>query len=311
MTGPGAAPPPPLSIGLPVYNGEAFLAEVLDSLLHQTYGDFELVISDNGSTDATEEICRSYERADARVAYHRNSENRGAAWNYNRVSALARGPCFKWAPADDTYEPEYLQRCMEVMQASAPSVVLVYPWSRVVDERGAEICEWEHYDGLETRGLLPHERLTRLVERPPTMGTSVFGVMRTDALRRTRGHGTFLSADYIVLAELALIGEFVEICEHLFVKRFHRQMSREANRTDIELAEWFEPGGGNRIQAEYWTLFFQHLVSIYRAALSPAEKVRCYRAFIPAWVRVWRALLWREVREVPGQLGGRPPSRAQ
>ena len=309
MTGPVAASPPPLSIGLPVYNGEAFLVEVLDSLLYQTYGDFELIVSDNGSTDATAEICRSYERADARVAYHRSSENRGAAWNYNRVLALARGPYFKWAPADDMYEPRYLERCMEVMLGSPPSVVLVYPWSRVIDERGTEICEWEHYDGLDTRGLLPHERLARLVERPPNMGTSIFGVTRTGALRRTRGHGTFLSADFIVLAELALIGEFVEIYEHLFVKRFHRQMSREANRTDTEWAEWFEPGGGRRVQAEYWTLFFQHLVSIHRAELAGAEKARCYGAFIPGWVRVWHALLWSELIALPQHVGARAKAR--
>ena len=76
---------PRVSIGMPVYNGAAFLKESLDSLLSQTYGDFELIISDNASTDETESICRSYAAGDPRVRYQRQEENRGA--NAHKPSA--------------------------------------------------------------------------------------------------------------------------------------------------------------------------------------------------------------------------------
>lgn len=294
----GAAPP--LSIGLPVYNGEPFLAETLDSLLGQTYGDFELIVSDNGSIDATEEICRAYARTDARVSYDRNTKNRGAAWNFNRVLARSRGTYFKWAAHDDVYEPRYLERSVEALDASPPSVVLAFPWSRVIDQRGATV--WKHRDGLDTRGLSPHERLRRLVWNPPTVGTAVFGVTRTDALQHTRGCGAFPSSDYVVLAELALLGEFVEIPEYLFLRRFHPGMSREANRTDAEVAEWFLPGSGRAVLPEYWTLLFQHLVSIERTPMAATEKLRCYAVFVPGWLRVWDRCLAGELRELAARL---------
>ncbi len=76
---------PAVSIGLPVYNGDNFLAEAIDSILRQTMEDFELIISDNASTDRTEEICREYAAGDSRIRYYRNESNLGAMANYNLV----------------------------------------------------------------------------------------------------------------------------------------------------------------------------------------------------------------------------------
>ena len=109
---------PRVTIGLPVYNGEDFLESALDTLLAQTYTDFELVIADNASTDRTGEICRRAAR-DARVRYHRNDENVGAMRNFNRVFELARGEYFMWAAHDDAHEPDYLRRCVSPSAAGA------------------------------------------------------------------------------------------------------------------------------------------------------------------------------------------------
>ena len=108
MTPVKTADRPRVSIGLPVYNGENFLEFALDSILGQTFQDFELIISDNASTDATESICRRYAAKDSRIRYYRNPNNQGAAQNYNRVFALARGEYFKWAAHDDVCKPNYL-----------------------------------------------------------------------------------------------------------------------------------------------------------------------------------------------------------
>src|SRR5690606_4946715 len=105
------------SIGLPVYNAQAYLAHALDSLLGQTYRDFELVISDNASTDRTEAICRDYAARDARVRYVRQAENQGANWNFNEVFRLARGELFKWAASDDLCEPTLMEKCVAVLDA--------------------------------------------------------------------------------------------------------------------------------------------------------------------------------------------------
>jgi glycosyltransferase involved in cell wall biosynthesis len=111
----GASRTPRLAIGLPVHNGERYVSQAIDSLLGQTFTDFTLIVSDNGSTDATEEICRAYARRDARIRYHRSDENRGAAWNFNRVFELADSPYFKWAAYDDLCAPHFVERCIEFL----------------------------------------------------------------------------------------------------------------------------------------------------------------------------------------------------
>jgi glycosyltransferase involved in cell wall biosynthesis len=294
------SPQPTVSIGLPVYNGQRFLAEALDSLLSQTFTDFELIISDNASTDATEDICCAYARSDPRIEYRRNPENRGAAWNYNRVLALATGQFFKWAAHDDICAPTFLERCVETFRSESSAVVLVYARSTAIDEHRAAL--WEHWDRLDLREPTPHERIKRLVWNPPNMGTSIFGLIRTSALRQTRGHLAFPGADYVTLAELALLGEFREIPEVLFLRRFHRGMSRRANVTLADVAEWFQPGSSNRVILEYWPLLVQHLVSIKRAPLGFCERMRCCAALVPSWARVWRRQLQEELVSLPAEL---------
>ena len=94
---------PRLTLGLPVYNGERFLAQSLDALLAQTYSDFELIISDNGSSDRTSEIAKQYQSVDPRIRYVRHDQNRGSTFNHNFAMGQARGELFKWVSDDDLY----------------------------------------------------------------------------------------------------------------------------------------------------------------------------------------------------------------
>ena len=112
---------PRLSIGLPVYNGENYLAESLDALLGQSFEDFELIISDNASTDGTAAISRRYERLDSRVRYVRQPRNVGLAPNHNIVVEQARGELFKWASHDDVYGRELLERCVVALDENPMS----------------------------------------------------------------------------------------------------------------------------------------------------------------------------------------------
>src|SRR4051794_35048945 len=112
---------PQVSIGLPVFNGERYLASALDCLINQDFDDFELIISDNASTDATESICRDYAEKDKRIRYFRNEANIGATQNYNRVFELASGEYFKWASHDDECHPSLIRRCLETFAESPPS----------------------------------------------------------------------------------------------------------------------------------------------------------------------------------------------
>src|SRR5947199_10486063 len=103
---------PRVSIGIPVYNAENFLREAIESIRQQTFTDFEIVISDNCSTDRTPQICEEYAAKDRRIRYVRNATNLGAGFNHRRVAELARGEFFKWQSRDDLCHPTFLERCV-------------------------------------------------------------------------------------------------------------------------------------------------------------------------------------------------------
>src|SRR3954471_2621746 len=140
---PDATKGPRLTVGLPTYNGEDYLASALDSLLAQTFTDFELIISDNASTDATESIARAYAARDPRIRYVRHPRNRGSAFNHTYVIREARGEFFKWASDDDLYAPELLERCVAALDAR-PEIVLAHAWTAFINEAG-EIIHTQGY----------------------------------------------------------------------------------------------------------------------------------------------------------------------
>jgi len=119
-------------IGMPVFNGQRYVAQAIESILGQTFRDLELIISDNHSTDNTGEICRSFAARDPRVSYFRLPHNVGAVANYERVYRLAGGQYFKWAAHDDVLRPTFVQRCVELLDKE-PSAVLAYPRAEFID----------------------------------------------------------------------------------------------------------------------------------------------------------------------------------
>jgi glycosyltransferase involved in cell wall biosynthesis len=289
---------PSVTVGLPVYNGEPYLADALRSILTQTHEDLRLVISDNASTDATEEICRAAAASDERVTYERQSENRGAAWNYNRTFALSRSPFFKWAAADDLLAPTCVARCHETLASAPHSVVMVYPRTVIVDAAANPVRDWN--DGLDVRARRAHTRFNRVV-RNAVLGNGIFGLVRADALARTRGHGNYPSADMVFLAELALLGEIWELPEPLFLRRMHEKTSRAAN-TDLEqLSAWFDPRAAP-VTNEMRRLLREHLAAIHHAKLPPWEKGLTLGQFAFVWTRRharWYAWLAAMARRQP------------
>ena len=129
---------PRVSVGMPVYNGERFVAQAIELILSQTFRDFELIISDNASTDATERICREYAERDGRIRYYRSEKNCGAAWNNNHLVHLARGEYFKWQCHDDYCDPTFIEKCLAGIRGDR-SVVLCYPQFVRVDEQGRRL----------------------------------------------------------------------------------------------------------------------------------------------------------------------------
>ena len=126
---------PRVTIGLPVYNGEQYLVQALDALLAQTYTDFALIISDNASTDRTQEICLAYAAKDARIQYYRNPINIGSAKNFNHVFALSASEYFMWAAHDDYMAPKLVAKCVDVLDRD-PTILLCHAWVKIIDEQG-------------------------------------------------------------------------------------------------------------------------------------------------------------------------------
>ena len=173
---------PRVSVGVPVRNGERFLPEALDSLLAQSYKNFELIISDNASSDRTQSICREYAARDHRIRYYRSEQDVGLANNFNYLFIRARGEYFKWAAADDVHEPDWISNCLTVLEQD-PSVVLVYGKTRFIDENGALVNETD--PGFDLRFDAAIDRL-RYVISATSWVNAIFGLIRSYELAKTR-----------------------------------------------------------------------------------------------------------------------------
>lgn len=281
-----------VGIGMPVYNGEDYMEQTLRSILAQTFGDFELVISDNASTDRTEEICQTYAAADPRVRYLRQDENRGGAWNFNTVFHASRGEYFKWACHDDLMAETYLERCVAVMD-DHPDVAICYPKTLLIDAEGNEIGPYE--DELHLMDASPVERFRRVVFRKPRRCHPSLGLMRRDLLAQTDLIGAYRSSDEILLAHLALLGKYYEYPERLAVRRIHEGCSIVANPTIGMIYSWYNPWSRRRFLFPTLRHFFGYLGCVWRSDLSRADRLRCTR-LAARRLRWDRNKLAREVR---------------
>jgi glycosyltransferase involved in cell wall biosynthesis len=291
---------PLVSLAMPVFNGERYIEETLASLLAQEFTDFELIISDNGSTDRTPEICQAAAGRDGRIRFQRHDENRGAAWNYNHVVTLARGRYFKWCGHDDLCAPTYLQRCVEALETSGPAAVLAYPRTVLVDGDGETIRSYD--DGLDLRQPTARARFRDLL-RNLDLANAVFGLVRTDVLTTTSVIGAYNRSDLVLLCELALRGQVLEIPEELFSRRIHPDASHRANPTARQAREWFtgRPVGGPVLPR---TRFIVEIVrAIGRAPIAPEERAACLGVLAWTWGPRYTKLIAAElIRAVPEAL---------
>lgn len=261
---------PRVSIALPVYNGEAFLAQAIDSILAQSFADFELIVADNASTDATPVIAQSYAARDSRVRYDRSERNLGAAWNFNRAFAMSRGVYFKWHAADDLLEPTFLERCVAALDAD-PQVVLAFSRTRVVDASGTTV---EHYHcPLRSDDPQTHIRF-RDVAAIPHRCYEVFGLIRRAALEPTKLIDSFVGSDRVLLARLALVGRFADIPEALFISRRHAGQSVKI-KFRIRAA-WFDSTKSNQVVLPQWQNLIELARQVAAVTLPPLERARCY-----------------------------------
>jgi glycosyltransferase involved in cell wall biosynthesis len=269
---------PKVSIGLAVYNGEEYLQEAIDSILAQTFTDFELIISDNASTDRTAEICQAYAAQDERVRYHRNPTNIGGANNENQTFKMSHGEYFRWAADDDICAPTLIEECVKILDQD-PSVVLCYSNTILIDKDGnriefAEITKAESNDAYQR---------FRAIAKSNDRCEQTYGLIRSKVLRNTELEQNYTNSDRTLLAEIALYGKFYEIPEYLFYKRFHPKNMYIDWRTRMA---WFDPSNKGKIVFPWWLQFFDYLKTISRTPLSNTDRLRCY-FFMIEWLLIF------------------------
>ena len=272
--------PPRLSIGLPVFNGDDYLEEAIVSILAQTYSDFELVISDNASTDGTEDLCRAYAVRDRRIKYYRNPENIGATQNWYRVLDLSSGEYFASAAHDDYYAPNYMEKCISVLDQD-PSIIVCYTKTRIIDENGCPLNDARISKMLEAKidtiASNPSLRLYNVIG-VDHLCIQLYGVMRAQALRATTVFAGYYGCDRNTLAELALLGKLYEIPEYLFFHRIYPDALGAAVYSGRSLQELFflDPGTDWNERFTALKIFRNYFGSVSRAEIPFSEKIKSY-----------------------------------
>ena len=276
---------PRVSIGIPVYNGEKYLAEAIDSALSQTYADFEVVISDNASTDATPEICRSFSEKDDRVRYVRNSENLGASPNYRRVFELARGEYFCWMPADEAMLPRYLEKLVAVLDTES-DVILAFPHYRIRSDSDEPRPHPASRDN-DLRHPTARERIHKMFhQRIVGPNWPIFGLYRKSVLAQTHLLRPVIGADDYVTLEMALKGKLGQVPEELYVLRTHADAWHQARHRQAKglaklfgtetvwAAAWFDPTNKRmKVVFPHWRRLREFFLLFWRSNENPRDKV--------------------------------------
>jgi len=260
---------PGVSVGIPVYNGERYLEVAIRSVLSQTWGDLELVICDNCSTDRTPEICRTYAAQDSRVRYLRNEKNIGAAGNFRRVFRESRAPVYRWLCSDDYIGPSSIEKCLRLLRAR-PDTAVVCTRAEFVDEHGATI---KPYDAVQAITHDDASQRFRAAFACDPWCNSAYGLIRRSTLLRTALHQPFPASDKALIIELAIHGKILEIDEPLFFRRIHPgaysyAVSNERDRN------FYTPAAGRtaRPMLRAWPNTRAYLGAIARSPARAGEK---------------------------------------
>lgn len=284
---------PLVSIGMPVRNGQKYIREAIDSLLAQTFGDLEVVICDNCSADATEEICREYMRHDDRVRYFRNERDLGPAQNHTRCFENARGTYFRWHAHDDLCAPRYLERVVPVLQQD-PTVANAHCLTQVIDDQGQPLREYKFRTATDSPAV--SKRFGRLinVNHRKHYCYEIFGLMRRAQMSETPLEGAYPHGDRVFLVRMSLRGRFYEVPEPLFLARSHSAQSIQQKTTRAKYfaflgtgplppAEWWDASKKGKAVYPEWKLLSEYWRSIGEVPISLADNLRC-RLWVGEWV---------------------------
>lgn len=238
-----------VTVGLPVFNGEQFIKKRIQSILDQTYSNFELIISDNASTDSTPQICKDFAKMDNRIKFIRHEKNNGAIWNFTFLLNQAKTDYFVWASVDDIWHPEFLEKNIQELNSNNEIVGSI---SKV------KYFEIEHPDSksekidLKFRKFIKKIRVNLKPRDVISLSGSydekvklclkksrlqvLYGIFRTDVLRKSIVKEKFLGNDLCVILNILKHGDFhvtndilLEYSDAGTSKREYISLAREFN----------------------------------------------------------------------------------
>ena len=284
MTGGHGAVAPEVTIAIPVYNGENYLSRALASVAAQTFTDYEVIISDNASTDGTAAICLAAAENDPRIRYSRNEQNIGVNPNFERCVHEARGRYLCWLAHDDELKPDYVERCHRILSAD-DDIVLVHSLVEIIDKNSETFSLYD--SGLDGSDSDDPVRRFRALTHVRHTCTAIFGLFRLDALKRTALFSSNHHAvDRSLLAEISLIGKIVQIDEPLFRNREHRERYVRSVRPS-ERSSFHQRQEKGRVEISQLMLRDDYRRAIERHVDDGTVRRRCYGVLKSWWFVEW------------------------
>ncbi|MFV2002998.1 MAG: glycosyltransferase family 2 protein [Paracoccaceae bacterium] len=250
---------PRVSLCMPVFNGENYIAHALDSIAAQTFDDYEVIVSDNASTDRTQAIVQARAAADPRIRYVRNEQNLGAARNYNIGFELARGEYLKWFAHDDAISSNFLALMVAELDRQ-PATSLAFGRTVSIGEDGVEIAEF----GARMQPVQDDDAVVRYFRTLTSSGSCypIFGLFRMADLRRSCLHRPYYGSDRALLAEVAVMGKLAIVPDAVFYNRVHRQ--RSVNISNRAQRDVWQNGTASRMSSAERLSLLGHLFAICR-----------------------------------------------
>jgi glycosyltransferase involved in cell wall biosynthesis len=265
---------PTLSVGLAVRNGVDEIGRCIESIVSQDFKDLELVISDNASDDATIELVEEYAHADRRIRLSVNEVNIGIHENMDRVLELSRGEYFRWISADDWLEPGSLSACVRALRTSNEAIgVTTYFTIQTPDGS----TRFEEYHGEFPTSRDPVRRFERMLwffHAGDAKYDPIYSMYRREVLMRSQRHLASEQADWLLSAELALMGPIVHVGRRLATRTrsYAPVLDRAAFRRRLD------PVRGEDLKSSTQRLHRDLLALVMAADLTKEQVRRCKRA---------------------------------
>jgi glycosyltransferase involved in cell wall biosynthesis len=280
---------PLVSIGLPVYNGGNFVAQAIQCVLGQTFCDWELIISDNCSTDQTMAICLKFAEQDSRIRVYQNPRNMGVSFNYNEAFRMSRGRYFKWMAHDDLFDPRFIETCVEEFEKD-DDLVLVFPKMCHVSADGQVVRrQSSDLSVLGPTGDCRARRFMALASRGTDFIWLAYGLIRREIIEQSGAMGLHAGDDQVLLFKIALRGNIKQLDEEMFCRREHDQASTCMRGSTVrERAKFAYADDNRRLILPWCRLLKEHLTCVLNSPIPFRAKVRCTTAVLKRFLVAWK-----------------------